>query len=725
MIHRSISLGAALLIVATHVYAQANNPVLYESDGLTIERDITIDKNLYCRIEQKGVQPRQVRVSAKYKMDHQERGELFKPNLAEFLLKNITPVIRSLCEGMEGFRENYTIELLMQKTSDNVSWDRFEFRYRAGMVRGISYTPSMQAQAVMTEAQIAVLTPPRSLSRVDRVLGEAGPFRVYPTDDPTCTPYTIAEVDVVYDIPSEQRDDWISSHYNNGNNNEKKNAFERFATEVLVPALEGECQRYGSIRARFYESGSIAFWDDLSFDVTWDGLKIASRVMSEQAKLSAALKKNAELLGTCDSSVFCQLLGGRYLDAIYRNDQATIQSITIQLEQEYDTKGGGNALRQFVQIAESFGAEGADTNSVGVHAPLLVIGKYLYDYSRFASTPGGRGVEACFRTGARTVDTRATTRVINYEDQYGNNQGTAGGIRVGARYKVNPEFLEVCDQSQAVCGAGSGEFGDLLTGFMDMPKTASVIAGVGQLVNTLDCRSPEVLQFERNLISLTESALRRDAASALNTGSVSAERTAQETKRLFMEAMEEREAENQTPQVQTARPPRTRTRAGTQQDQTNASRQGETPRMARLAEQPALDERVLYDLGSNLKAGEDFLRANKHKDGVVETGSGLQYRIIKSGSGTNPTSNNQVTAHMRGTLINGYVFSDTYAKGQALNLSVGQVIKGMGEGLQQVKEGGKIQLFIPPSLAYGNQAAGSLIPAGATLIYEIELIKIN
>ncbi|MCL4133334.1 UNVERIFIED_CONTAM: hypothetical protein GTU68_036893 [Idotea baltica] len=99
--------------------------------------------------------------------------------------------------------------------------------------------------------------------------------------------------------------------------------------------------------------------------------------------------------------------------------------------------------------------------------------------------------------------------------------------------------------------------------------------------------------------------------------------------------------------------------------------------------------------------------------------------MINAGSGRAPEPGNQVTAHMRGTLINGHVFSDTYAQNQPLNLGVGQVIKGLGEGLLQLNEGGKIQLFIPASLAYGNRAAGSNIPAGSTLIYEVELIEVH
>lgn len=146
--------------------------------------------------------------------------------------------------------------------------------------------------------------------------------------------------------------------------------------------------------------------------------------------------------------------------------------------------------------------------------------------------------------------------------------------------------------------------------------------------------------------------------------------------------------------------------------------------MARLSSQPAIDKNVMYDLDANLKAGEQFLAANKNKDGVIETSSGLQYRIIKNGVGRAPESGNQVTAHMRLTLLNGHVIHDTYAEGKPSTFAPYQSIEGFNEGLKLLRVGGKIQLFIPPSLAYGNRAAGE-IPAGSTFIYDVELLSIN
>jgi FKBP-type peptidyl-prolyl cis-trans isomerase len=142
---------------------------------------------------------------------------------------------------------------------------------------------------------------------------------------------------------------------------------------------------------------------------------------------------------------------------------------------------------------------------------------------------------------------------------------------------------------------------------------------------------------------------------------------------------------------------------------------------------PAIDEAVLHNQNSNFKSGERFLQENKSKDGVIETSSGLQYRYIRRGSGSAAGAGDQVTVHMRLTLTNGRVVSDTYANGtpSTFTFVVGKSIQGFEEGLKLLKPGGKIQLFIPPALAYGDRAMGNTIPAGSTLIYEIELISIN
>jgi FKBP-type peptidyl-prolyl cis-trans isomerase FklB len=123
----------------------------------------------------------------------------------------------------------------------------------------------------------------------------------------------------------------------------------------------------------------------------------------------------------------------------------------------------------------------------------------------------------------------------------------------------------------------------------------------------------------------------------------------------------------------------------------------------------------------SVAAGKKYLEENAKKPGVMTTQSGLQYKIIEAGSGKNPVPTDQVTVNYRGTLINGQEFDSSYGKGQPVSFPLNGVIKGWTEGLQLVKEGGKIQLFIPSELAYGDR--GPL--AHQTLIFDVELIAVG
>lgn len=124
--------------------------------------------------------------------------------------------------------------------------------------------------------------------------------------------------------------------------------------------------------------------------------------------------------------------------------------------------------------------------------------------------------------------------------------------------------------------------------------------------------------------------------------------------------------------------------------------------------------------------GIDFLEANKSKDGVMTTASGLQYKVIKEGTGAQPVASDKVTVHYRGTLIDGTQFDSSYDRGQPASFGLNQVIKGWTEGLQLMKEGATYQFYIPQELGYGGQAApGGAIPAFSTLIFDVELISIG
>jgi len=128
---------------------------------------------------------------------------------------------------------------------------------------------------------------------------------------------------------------------------------------------------------------------------------------------------------------------------------------------------------------------------------------------------------------------------------------------------------------------------------------------------------------------------------------------------------------------------------------------------------------------SNLKAGQEFLAANKTKAGITELPSGLQYEILTEGNGPKPTQYNTVTCHYHGTLIDGTVFDSSVKRGQPASFPLNMVIKGWTEGLQLMGTGSKWRFFIPPHLGYGDRQVGPTIGPNSTLIFDVELISIN
>jgi FKBP-type peptidyl-prolyl cis-trans isomerase FklB len=128
---------------------------------------------------------------------------------------------------------------------------------------------------------------------------------------------------------------------------------------------------------------------------------------------------------------------------------------------------------------------------------------------------------------------------------------------------------------------------------------------------------------------------------------------------------------------------------------------------------------------ANKKEGDAFLAANKTKPGVVTLPDGLQYKIIKEGTGPKPAATDTVTVNYRGTLIDGKEFDSSYKRNEPASFPVGGVIKGWTEALQLMPVGSKWELYIPPDLAYGARGAGADIGPNATLIFEVELLSIK
>lgn len=135
-----------------------------------------------------------------------------------------------------------------------------------------------------------------------------------------------------------------------------------------------------------------------------------------------------------------------------------------------------------------------------------------------------------------------------------------------------------------------------------------------------------------------------------------------------------------------------------------------------------MTEKVKASAQKNKTDGEKFLAENKKKEGVKTTASGLQYKVIKDGSGPQPKDTDTVTVNYRGTLIDGTEFDSSYKRGQPATFPLNGVIKGWTEGLQLMKVGSKYQFFIPPNLAYGERQMGPDIGPDSTLLFEVELL---
>lgn len=127
----------------------------------------------------------------------------------------------------------------------------------------------------------------------------------------------------------------------------------------------------------------------------------------------------------------------------------------------------------------------------------------------------------------------------------------------------------------------------------------------------------------------------------------------------------------------------------------------------------------------NIMEGQKFLDENKKRAGVQTTASGLQYEVITAGTGIKPAATDSVLVHYKGTLINGKQFDSSYDRGEPISFPLNQVIKGWTEGVQLMPTGSKYRFFVPYDLAYGERGAGQDIPPYSTLIFDVELLKVN
>lgn len=127
---------------------------------------------------------------------------------------------------------------------------------------------------------------------------------------------------------------------------------------------------------------------------------------------------------------------------------------------------------------------------------------------------------------------------------------------------------------------------------------------------------------------------------------------------------------------------------------------------------------------ANIAAGKAYLEENGKREGVITTKSGLQYEVLTEGTGKSPKATDKVRCHYEGRLTDGSVFDSSYQRGEPADFGLNQVIPGWTEGVQLMKEGAKYRFHIPYLLGYGERGAGASIPPYATLVFDVELIKV-
>jgi len=140
--------------------------------------------------------------------------------------------------------------------------------------------------------------------------------------------------------------------------------------------------------------------------------------------------------------------------------------------------------------------------------------------------------------------------------------------------------------------------------------------------------------------------------------------------------------------------------------------------------QAEMQQKVKAEAEVNQKKSNEFLAANKEKEGVQTTESGLQYKVLQAGTGKNPTKEDQVKVHYEGKNLEGKVFDSSRKRGEPLTMSVTQVIPGWQEALQLMKPGAKWQVWVPPTLGYGERKMSPEVGPNAVLEFEIELLDI-
>lgn len=374
----------------------------------------------------------------------------------------------------------------------------------------------------------------------------------------------IVKLEIVYDDAHENRDALFPQGY------------KAFVDTTVRPVISQHCDTNPTkVSLYFYRRGEMEYLDVIRFQLRdKNGSNATARITEYVNKKHPSNKRllAKKELGSCSDKPFCDLGGGIYLNAIYENNEALLRKLDYQIMDEAYRSDRAKAAQTFTAILSgTYSENNQNVEAFGLKNISLLkfmAEKYLSEYgsNHYRSASG-----ACLQDDSLSITRKYTTPVIRYENQYGIDQGSVGGDTYAKTYTINKEFESLCNK---VCGAIGGAGSVMFEAGFESYKSGLVFDGISQVRTKLDCNSPEVKQFERNLIALTEHSL---ATPSTYKPSKKVERTdaekAQDTKKLFMEMMEGQQVQSEAPQTQRQRTPRSR--AGTSQAKTATSRQGE------------------------------------------------------------------------------------------------------------------------------------------------------
>ncbi len=489
-------------------------------------------------------------------------------------------------------------------------------------------------------------------------------FAIYPSSEYWCssnsTRYTDnITLDVIYNVPNEKRNAVVFG-------GSSASSYTRFFNNVITPLIAKKCPYYSGFTPKAtlrlntrsdWLANNFRYWDKLRFSYTknpryksgFSGYYIG-HYLSEEAKTDKLKQKQqTQLIASKQRKLdiikgrpFASLSAGPYLESIYQGDFVAQNELAWYYLSKINQKNKNNAAMGIL-LSYLGSLSGKSRTDVTVLEEIT-----MYYLKRSSERPN-----SCFDRGAVKRTFTYNFPEIIYSDGY-----RIPASQTRSTYKINARFNALCDR---LCER-QGVLYAVAHGMNEGMKTleiANLFRGVDEMLKHFNCRSPEIKQFEANLIKFNQKEYAQPANIRRNT---------------FKEVIK-------------------------------------APKSLY----------VPYALQPHSSIASKFMAENSTKPGVVATVSGLQYIMIKKGQGRHPGSKEKVTIRYTGMLSTGRVISKKHATTPETR-PVNHYVRGMAEGIQLLQPGGKIKLFIPPQLGFGTAAKG-VINKDSILIYEIELIS--